>query len=256
MNQNFIDRNNLHGQIFIKNIYTNDIKEFTQQLPYVSIKYPYTVVDELSSKVLNFIMYNNTYFIQTLNYIVIDKVIFESEIYADPKTSNTILIYNTDYFNKITNFFRIGLDVYYAILSSYSNEYLNTPNVFVYPTIYKFDTAKHQNIKLFPADDSQITNIFSLCGNNIPLTDINTPRLTYTSINDLFCLSFIANNQNKIPTVYNHLFEIKTTVTFLSSYIYRLNNCSTTLSMDTLEDSVAFVLSSMEPVISSNELVY
>lgn len=190
-------RDSLTGSIIVKDI-NGSYADLIDKLDYLQNKYPQTVFSSLTSGIKEFDLVYNTYFIKTSQYLICDKVLYENNMFNNPKTNNVIIEYNNNLYNTISNRFKVQDYVYFAVLSAY--EAPSTTSAFVYPIIYKINTQTLKQTQVFPTDSiSNYSNYFNISTGNVLYVEADTPRLTYNVDLDMFNLSYLLKDQNKIP---------------------------------------------------------
>ena len=197
-----IDRNNQQGVIYIKDR-TNQVTSMVDALPYIHSKYPSSVVSELSSGVVNFDMVYDTYFIQTSALLVIDKVMYSNDSFTTPNTPNVIYNYNADSFNKLSNRYKVGNHVYFALLSGYNTTNLGAQSIV--PFIYKYNVINNSVTTVYPTTTSYITD--NIIPSNTLYTEVAQPVISFTPETKTFCLAMILKDQNKTPTLVRRSFR-------------------------------------------------
>jgi hypothetical protein len=197
-----IDRNNQQGVIYIKDK-TNQVKTIVDALPYIYSKYSSSVVNELSSGVVDFNMVYDTYFIQTSALLVIDKVVYSNDSFTTPNTPNVIYNYNTDSFNKLSNRYKVDNYVYFAILSGYNTTTQGAQSIV--PFIYKYNVLKNSVTTVYPTTTSYITD--NIIPSNTLYTEASQPVISFTPETKTFCLAMLLKDQNKTPTLVRRSFR-------------------------------------------------
>ena len=251
----FNTRKDLNGKLFIKNTYTNNVLSILDTLPYVATKYSSSIVNELTGSISRFEIAYDTMFIETSNYLVIEKIEFDGKSYKNPKTVTYTLSHGLSAFDKLSNRFKIGSFVYYTKLKTLNNDI--SPNDFIiYPEIYRFDLINFQNTLLFPVDESLITNEFSVSGSNIRYIESGSPILTHNSKNNLFNVSFILKDQNNFIALHEYDFDYKSNINFISHNIkYPTADQVSNIFNDSFTDTLSVYLSSNMPEILNEELI-
>ena len=107
------ERTDLNGQIFIKE-FDDVTNTLTDAMGYLSSRYAADIYSELSS-VNNFDLVYDTLCIETDNYLVIEKSNYVDGSFTNPKTSAVAVEHNLDSFNKLSNRFKVGNDIYYYV---------------------------------------------------------------------------------------------------------------------------------------------
>lgn len=205
----------LSGKLMVRNSVTREVATLIDALPYISTKYSTEIVNQLENNVQRFEIANDVVFIETLNYLTINKIDMDDSGFIDPKTANYDITHSTTSFDKMSNRFKIKNNVYYCKLNTLSDS-ISSNNFIIYPEIYKFDLISFRNKKIFPQDLSQVTEFFNISGGNIRYVTCNPPTLTYNSRNDIFTISFLLKDQNNYPKFDTYDFYLNPDVVFLN----------------------------------------
>lgn len=251
----------LEGKIYVKNSSTNTSGEIFDLLPYLSSKYSTSIVNDISSNVINFDLMYDTLFIQTSSFFVIEQLKFEDNQFKDPSTDNISLSVNTNNFDKISNRFKKDLSVYYYQLKV-EEDTTDTKTLSVYPEIYEYNYVNRTNTKLFPSNDDELqANIkrFVLSGYNVLYNKSDTPRITYRGDVNAFNLSYLVKDQNMSPVIATHNFFIDSNkkVSFVRDNYVRAvyDNKTFTFEDNTVLNSFNFNLSSTPLETSEDSLI-
>ncbi len=251
----------LQGKLYVKNTSTNAGGEIFDLLPYLSSKYSTAIVDNLSSKVLNFDLMYDTLFIQTSSYFVIEQLEFKDGEFKDPFNNNISLPLNTNNFDKISNRFKKDLNVYYYKLKV-EQDSTQTKTLSVYPEIYEYNYTEKTNTKIFPKNNLELSNNinrFILSDYDVLYDKVDTPVITYRGDIDAFNLSYLVKDQNMSPVIASHNFFIdnNSNVSFVrDDYVKAVNDNKTfTFENTNTLDSFNFNLSSDPLTVSNNSLV-
>ena len=275
--ESFFTKQENFGKIYVKNINQAsnlpNVNELTIALPYLDTKfvgggeYETTIKNELSSKVKEFDMLYNTMFIETSSFLIIENIEYDTDTYDFTNTTNTVvnlLSCNTNNFDKVSNRFKVGDDVFYALLvrEGAVNEDSGFKDIRVYPRIFKFSAASKTTEQIYPTLDNPVLNdynYFNEYSNDILLLESGKPQLTYSSENEMFNLSFILKDQNKSPRLYSYVFEYTDKVNFIKGNYYESNDMSYTYNFAKLSEwgtptkdlsFINFALSSGDPTLS------
>lgn len=217
-NNQYVDIKNkaiLEGGVYVKNIVTDTISPLSTALAPLFAKYPANVRNDIYDGITTFDIIYNTIILDSPNYIVVEKIEFNSTGFVTPQTSNNYIAVNSGdamvknsnkFFNPKTN------DIYFYITKVY-NEFANDSSKIIYTEIYKYNLNDEVLIKMFPQTNSYITNIssnFTLFNviSSINIVEIDTPKLTYNSSNNMFVANYIGKDSNKSPYIYDIQFKI------------------------------------------------
>lgn len=180
----------------------------------VFIKYPKNIQDEMSSSVLYFNMYYDTFVLETQNYVVIDSVNYDYD-------NNKIILNNTSgfYIQKVfTNeslekfagewYSETDNTLYLAFLNLLPE--LSSSNYKVlYPTIYKTQLTNIAVEKIYPPANAVLPiNSYSLSAGfaeppQINLTKIDGISFTKSDKKSLFNFAYLGKNLNGLPFFVN-----------------------------------------------------
>ena len=230
------------------------VEELTKSLPYISTKYNSTICDELSTAVNNFDIVYDTLFIETSSYFVIEKTEYDNNTFVNPNTLGISLSHSSNFFNKLSNRFKVGNDIFYCRMVK---DQINDLSAFrAYPEIWKYNYNTGTNTQIYPTTDNPVVSssaFFTCSGNNVMYLEFSTPVLTYSSDNEQFNLGVLIKDQNQSPVLLNYLFEYDTKIKFLNSDFYQgTNNNFTYLFLDNANvldtNFLSFSLSGNEPV--------
>lgn len=256
-NSYYNERWDLVGQMFVQNGTTKRVAPLLDSLNYLTTRYSATVWTQLSSKINKFELAYDTLFIQTSSYLVIEKINLEDGEFIDPKTTSYSLSHDTGDFNKITNRFKKGNNVYYAILRT-SSDYLSSNDYKVYPEIYRFDLVNFKNDRVFPLTEEFVTDFFSISGGDVRYIMADTPTITHSSRNNLFNVSFLLKDQNNLLYLHEYDFDETPNIEFRAHRAYKPTNDQISNIFDMAYDSdLLFYMDSSTPTIllSAEELI-
>ena len=249
------------GKIYVKNTSISPtlspVQELTVTLPYLSTKYNSTICDELSTRVNNFDIVYDTLFIETSSYLVIEKTNYKNNLYDNPNTTGISLSHGSGFYNKLSNRFRVGNDIFYCRLVQ---EQINDLSSFrAYPEIWKYNYNETENTQIYPTSENPVVSsaaYFACTGNNVMFLEFSKPFLTYSSDNELFNLGFLIKDQNQSPVLFNCIFEYKDRIKFINTEFYSGTTSNFTYTFldnaDVLNTQyLSFSLSGNEPLSAS-----
>lgn len=228
-----------YGKIMVRNSDTRTVDSITNVLPYLSTKYDATIVAELEDEVEKFEVVTDILFIETTNYLVIDKVKYTNSAFFDPKVSPIHLEHNTNWCDRLSNRFKLNNGVYFIHLYT-STPSISSNTVTIYPRIYRFDTINFKNDIIF----NEESDIFEITNDNVLFSHVDPPTLTYNSRNNLFKLSYLLKDQNNTPTLFEYDFKVGSTVEFLSKREYSFNGNGYSTLFEIVPPSLNFYMTS------------
>ena len=239
--ESFFTKKENFGKIYIKNVNKPsnlpNVKELTEALPYLETKYSSTISNELSTCVKEFDLFYNTLFIETSSFLVVESIDYniKTNDFEYPLSITNTLSTNTNNFDKISNRFKVGDDVFYAKLVK--EGVVNTGAAFkdfrVYPLIYKYNYVRNNVEQIYPTDTDNLIDQYAYVNsvnNDVVFLESSKPVLTYSSDNEMFNLSFILKDQNKTPRLYSYIFDYKDRVKFIKTRYYDANDMSETFN--------------------------
>jgi len=232
--ENYFNKEDHLGKIYIKNINKppgSNVNELVKTFDYLHAKYNAAIVHNLSAAVNNFDIFYNTLFIETSSYLVVEQPSYTDNEFVSPNSFPIKITHSTDEFNKVSNRFKVGDNVFYIklIKEFISSEWETTSgqkNVRVYPEIYKYNYADNLNEKIFPTNTNTVSNLatfFDLTGSDNVYVEASKPHLTYSSENEQFSLGFILKDLNKGPVLLSYRFEYTDKINFLKTIYYPCN---------------------------------
>lgn len=214
------EREMLQGKLFVKN------QAFSSSLPLSSAcsaifsKYSETVKTDIYNNLINYDVIYDTLILETDNFLVIDKIEYDSGEFITPSTRNTVFsLSSNDPLTKVSNRFFNEKDktITFCVISPENTE-LKGNDKLVIPSIYQYSVATHNYKKIFPLNNTQtlsLSGIFSLTNTfkldyNLNLVRIDRPQLTYNSLNDVFKLSYTGVDNNNLFHILDYTFFINT----------------------------------------------
>lgn len=249
-NDGYISRANLEGVIFVKT--DKGVHKLSEALPYLEYKYPNNIFNEISNKVLGFDLTHDTYFIQTSGALVIDKLRYQEGEFVTPRTPNYIINYNNNLYNKITNRFKVDNSVYFSVLSASSN--------IIVPFVYRFDINAHKLLQVFPTATKDMEDVQELYfeTDDYRFYEVSTPHITYMREGNIFNLSFLMKDSNKLPMLFSINFAETNNFTINSISKYRFNSSSSNIGFTSAlaQDHLFINLSSNEPTFVEGNKYY
>lgn len=246
ISSSIIKRKNTPGQIFIKT--SNGTIHTLLNLEFNIYRYGTTVYNELSS-VVSFDISYDTIFIQTNNYLIVDKIKYDSGTYKKPAIVQNILKYNDDYFNRVSNRLKVGDSVYFAITKKF--EVVHTNQIYIVPYIYRYSKKANMLEQLYPlASDTEIIDErFNITDSGVEYVELTTPRICFSKNVNKINLSYLLKDLNKSPTLVSLMFKPGNSITFDSCLISKLNAGVTTLPG---EVTFTTLFTSQEPQLTNN----
>ena len=195
----------------------------------------------------------NTYCLQTSNYVIFDRLAYTQEGYVNPKTPNIALEYNNNLFNTVSNRFKVGDNIYVAVLSTFGS--ITPSEVCVYPIIYRVNIYSLDLEQIFPttANISTHSSAFTINANGVLYTESSSPYITYNTDLELFNISYILKDQNKLPYLMSVYFRNKhdNIIDSVNGFNFGQDNITTQFNNISVLNSFNTFLSSSVYTISS-----
>ena len=199
----------LDGTLYVKNgTYSSSEKLSAALKPTVS-KYSATVQGLLNHELVDFDIIQNTIFLETKSGLLVDKIKYEDGKFTKPSTVNTFYTSNSaDNTETFTNRFLVEKTgkIYFGKFTT-DDTVLSANNYKAfYPEIYEYSINTNKSRLVYTATDTTDfeLNDTSLTARNYVPTSIHTPTIAYNTRNDLFKLTYIANDMND----FTHLVDV------------------------------------------------
>ena len=208
----------IFGTIYTKNITTKSIQPLSSSLAVIFDKYPSNIKNELYEEVIDFNVYSDFIWIRTKNYMVFDRISYNTDSYKDPGTTLNYLN-NSKYISD--PFIFENKD--YCLISSLSVLNLNSiNNQIIFPIVKKFSLNNYILIDVYNGSDEP--DLYSTgLDRGFKYKYVNTPKAFYNTRNNIYGLLATIEDPNGYPSIYNWKFKYnESDVTSLSSSIIEL----------------------------------
>lgn len=241
------DKNELYGEIYIKNSITGDISKSSTVLSAIYNKYNvddeqlYTIYEELNDKVNDIDVINDVVIISTENYYVYDKIIVDNNGNITKSPYSPSFIYkNNNSLERASTYFYIEKNntLVYAQLHDYRSELNSTADYgFIAPIL------KLINLNNFSVKTVEITNMSFIRSNFYwggisKIIKIDTPKLIYNMLNNLYNLSIICRDSFDKPYLYNMSFINNVDYLLLySNTFYDIKSQTQTINLSSLNSN-------------------
>jgi len=198
-------------------------------------------------------VYNNFIFIETLNYLVIDKLVFKDLEFVSPNSQNTALTISASAPCADPFIFENRNYCFVARLTSYNSD---SNTVSYYPVIYKYNYTDTTLEKIYPLNTTTMATLTGLFASNLTakIVRISKPKLSYNSRNDKFNLAFIGNDSNNMSYIYSIVFNYKGNIVNIDDVtVYNIASTATaiTYNMYDANNLTTLGLLSTTPLTSS-----
>ncbi len=204
----------LDGTLYVKNGTFSTSEKLSAALNPTISKYSTTVQSQLNHELVDFDIIQNTIFLETKSGLLVDKIKYVGGEFVKPSTVNTYYpassADNTDTFTNRFYVERTG-KIYFGKFKQ-DGECTNEADNYkaYYPEIYEYTIDTNKSRLVYPREDvgNSVTdfelNVTSNTDRNYVPTSIHTPTIAYNSRNDLFKLTYIANDMND----FTHLVDV------------------------------------------------
>lgn len=179
---NYYDRCDLTGSLYVRNSYTLETSKIEDALTYLNSVLPSTVYNEVLSAVKKFEVYSDVLVIETENNLILTKINYDNGVFYTPKNQTFIKPHG----GKVSNRFAHNNKIYFTIIENVSSNNVNA--LAVHPTIYEFDVVKHY---LYDYDTTSLPNIQT---SSATFSTINPPTLSFNGRKNMFSISYLVKN--------------------------------------------------------------
>jgi hypothetical protein len=229
-------RNTLYGDLYFRNSNSSIITPLSTALSGVLIKYTPVVRDEIHNNIINFDLYYDTLQIETENYLIFDRIVFDYDINTVTGLNPGINVVTKGKIKEFEKFSSVWFDETSKELlfckTTLYNEYSATNYKAIFPKIYSFNLDTQTLTQKYPQvrDEALTFNMlrnFSLSGKNIELNiiSIDKPLLTYNDENNLYKLTYIGRDLTEVFYIVTSLFRyIDGKLTIVNNSIYKLGS--------------------------------
>jgi hypothetical protein len=215
------------GTVFIQNVNSGSVLPLSSAMYNTFVNLPAPVIDEIYSGVEWMELTHDSIFIQTTNYYIIEKIIYENGKFITSSRPNVYYTSNNNPFNKFSKPFLIDDTVYcfcrMTVLTANSASSLKA----ILPELYEYDTNDHSCKKIYPLDmdESNLAQLYSLSGlDNINIYSIKQPDLVYNSRNNIISITVVGEDGNELSYILNYQYRKNMqSIDYQNSKIYRLN---------------------------------
>lgn len=211
-----IEKRNLLGKIYVKNQTYSTSLPLSTALFNVFNKYNASVENELYTKPRDLEVIYDNIIIETQNYLVFDKILYDEGVFITPETKNTFFDRSTSFIRSFSNRFFNEKDktITFCITDTIPS-LSGANNKPIYPNIYQLDMTKGNLVKIFPknTDIVSLSSTFSVddlydSNYNVNIVSVKSPVLTYNSFNDMYKLSYTGVDNNNLFHLFDCEFSI------------------------------------------------
>jgi hypothetical protein len=216
--QSYLERKDMEGVMFVKNIYSGEILPLSSSVPYLSAILSQNVLNSVTTKAKRFEIVGDVICIETDEYFVSFKVGFDGTLFQDPKKSPFVKEINTNSFNRISERYYVDGKIYYNLFD------INTTPLSTSPSLTTTTTtgspfillSKDLNLSMlcYSIDIENFTeklfgseNI-TLSDNNVAYDKMDSPVVAYDKNNKIFNVSALMKDQNYMFDILDITYEI------------------------------------------------
>ena len=226
----------LDGTLYVKNGTYSTSEKLSAALEPTISKYSTAVQGQLNHELVDFDIIQNTIFLETRSGLLVDKIKYEGGKFNKPSTVNTYYpASSADNTDSFTNRFYVEKTgkIYFGKFKQ-DGECTNDADNYkaYYPEIYEYSIDTNKSRLIYPrkdvgnsVSDFELNDVDNRIRNYVP-TSIHTPNIAYNSRNDIFKLTYIANDMNDFTHLVDVTFKlIDNTLSAIDSNRYEtLNN--------------------------------
>ena len=230
----------LDGTLYVKNGTYSTSEKLSAALEPTISKYSTAVQGQLNHELVDFDIIQNTIFLETKSGLLVDKIKYEKGKFAKPSTVNTYYpASSADNTDSFTNRFYVEKTgkIYFGKFKQDGECTKNADNYKAYyPEIYEYSIDTNKSRLIYPrkdvgnsVSDFELNDALNTTRNYVP-TSIHTPTIAYNSRNDIFKLTYIANDMNDFTHLVDVTFKlVDNTLSAIDSNRYEtLNNIART----------------------------
>ena len=231
-------KDQLEGKLFVKTPTKSLSEPVSSALGVVFNKYSSQVKTEIYNSPKNIEIFYDNICVETDNYIVIDKIVYENDTFVTPSTKNNVYALTDSDISPFSNKFYNEKDnslIFCTIRQVNSLSATNTKALYPYITRYSFDTGISENVYPKNTSDSVLAysfNLSSLFTNafNVNIVSVKKPALSFNSFNDVYKLTYTGIDNNNLFHLFDISFDIvNRDIRFLDAKFYKSDkSCLTT----------------------------
>jgi len=214
--ESYLERKDVEGILFVKNIYSGEISPLSSGIPYLSDILSQNVLSSITNNTKRFEIVGDVICIETDEYFVSFKIGFDGNSFKNPKKSAFIKEINANLFNRVSERYYVDGKIYYNLFDSVSS----TPNPNPTPTTttalpfiliskdlnltmscYSIDIENFTE-KLFGSEN------ITLSDNNVMYNRMEFPVVTYDKNDKIFNVSALIKDQNFMFDILDITYEI------------------------------------------------
>ena len=197
------------NKMFFRDVITGIVSPLSSALNKITTKYSTDVQTEIYNNVVSFNILYDVIIIQTTNYIIFDKIVYNNGSIVSPNTQNNVIIYNQNNYNNCSMPLFFGIDKDYCFFVSTSAINVNNNAISIYPQIYRYTISKNVIDKIYPINTTTAATLTGLFSHTLPVhfNYASKPVLTHNTRNNKYAINYIAYDQNNIAYIYSVIFD-------------------------------------------------
>ena len=201
----YYTRNIEYGDFYFRNASDTIIGPVSACLSAILVNYTMDVQNEITNNVINFDLYYDTIQIETENYLIFNKLIYDYDSnQIQSATTNYTALYrgsNSELEKFSTAWFDEKQNTLMVARTTLHHELSATNYKAIYPTIYTVDLISGMSKQIYPVKPTDALvfaelSAFSLFGKGIELdiVRVEKPTLNYSSDTDFYTLSYLGKD--------------------------------------------------------------
>lgn len=251
------DINKISGIIYVHNIYTDRIEPLSSQMGNTFSTLPQEVQSEIYSSAVSIDVNYDTIVIDTDNYLIIDKIIYDSGEFELNSRPNIFFNKNEGASAFSKPFFTNNNETMYFCRMSAVSSTASQNEKSIYPEIHKYDAKAQITKKIYPVFETN-ADLISLYALN-DLADINIitikqPNIIINSRNDAIAITVACEDGNGLGYILSYIYnEVSDTINLISSKIYRLNTSGFTHNFSSSISTGLLSATDIDSIITKDE---
>jgi hypothetical protein len=204
-NSLYYTRNIEYGDFYIRNANNTFIGPVSSSLSAVIINFDQDIQNEIYNNIINFDIYYDTLQIETENYLIFNKIVYDYNTNQITGTTNLYSVIRRGDWPELEKFSTVWFDekantLMVAAMTLY-NKLSATNYKAIYPTIFNIDLVTGKTVQVYPnKNTSALTfselSAFSLFGKSIELdiVRVEKPTLNYSNDTDYYTITYLGKD--------------------------------------------------------------
>jgi hypothetical protein len=231
-------KDQLQGRAFVKRPDKSQSEPLSSALSVIFNKYSTPVKEEVYNSPNNIEIFYDNICVETDNYIVIDKIVYENGEFIAPSTKNNVFTLTNRDVSPFSNKFYNEKDntlMFCTIQQVNALSATNTKAFYPNITKYNLETGISENVYPKNTTDNVLSYTFNLSSLfsfnfNVNIVSVKKPALSYNSFNDVYKLTYMGMDNNNLFHLFDISFDIvNSDIRFLDAKFYKADKtCLTT----------------------------